>query len=130
MKTHFRALRLGCALLAISCGGGNDAPSSSCGHSPEELVGGWRGNFSLRACFAADHRMWIGDSTYELESRSHCTTTPDSCRYECTDLAGGSPYGGALEIVGEQLQVRDDDCLLGPGACVGAYLRDATLSCE
>ena len=74
--------------------------------------------------------MWIGDSTYELESRSHCTTTPDSCNYECTDLGGGSPYGGALDVSGDVLRVSSDDCLAGPGACVGVYTRDATVTCE
>jgi len=124
-----RAVQLTGAVLALGCSD-SGTPASSCAHSPEDLVGGWRGRFALRACFAADHRMWIGDSTYELESRSHCTTTRDSCRFECTDLGGGSPYGGALEVSGDQLRVDSDDCLLGPGKCVGVYVREATITCE
>jgi hypothetical protein len=126
-----RALQLACTALGLGCGdGGTSAPAASCAHSPEDLVGGWRGRFALRACFAADQRMWIGDSSYELESRSHCTTTRDSCRFECTDLGGGSPYGGGLDVSGDLLRVSSDDCLLGPGACVGVYVREASVTCE
>jgi hypothetical protein len=74
--------------------------------------------------------MWIGDSSYELESRSHCTTTPDGCSYQCSDLGGGSPYGGTLEVSGDVLRVRSDDCLAGPGACVGVYTRNADVTCQ
>jgi hypothetical protein len=124
-----RAAQLGCAALALGCGD-SEAPAAKCAHSLADLVGGWRGRFALRACFAADQRMWIGDSSYELESRSHCTTTPDGCRFECTDLGGGSPYGGALDVIGDELQVNSDDCLIGPGKCVGVFLREATVTCE
>jgi hypothetical protein len=117
-----------CGLLA--CGGDDPAPAPSCGHTQSDLIGGWQAPFSLRACFAADHRMWIGSSDYDIMSRSHCTTTEDACRYECTDLGGGEPYGGSLEVLGDQLNVSADDCVLGPGMCVGAYLRDPTVMCQ
>jgi len=119
---------LGC--VALGCGSNSsNEPASSCDHEPEQLVGGWQARFAIRACFAADHRMWIGDSDYELESKSHCTTTADSCNYECTDLGGGSPYGGSLSVIGDVLRVSSDDCTLGPGMCVGVYARDPSITC-
>ena len=126
-STSFFAAFL-CAALA--CGGDNQSPASSCGHTQQDLVGGWQAPFSLRACFAADHRMWIGSSDYDIMSRSHCATTEDGCRYECTDLGGGDPYGGGLLVVGGQLNVISDDCVLGPGMCVGVYAQDPTVMCQ
>ena|SRR5689334_16141689 len=129
MKTCNSPARALAFALALGCGEGDAPPASACAHSPAQLVGGWRSRFAIRACFAADRRMWIGDSRYELESASHCTTSSDGCSFECTDLGGGSPYGGELSVSADELRVSSDDCALGPGACVGVYYRDASITC-
>ena len=120
------ALALGCS----SEQNAPDAPASSCGHSVKDLVGGWQARFALRACFAADGRMWIGDSEYDTTQRSHCTTSMDGCRYDCTDLGGGEPYGGTLALVGDELQVSNDDCPLEPDKCATPYQRSAGITCQ
>lgn len=116
--------------LALGCSNEEDAPASSCGHSLKDLVGGWQSRFFLRACFASDQRMWIGDSEYDTTQRSHCTTSADGCRYDCTDLAGGEPYGGTLELVGDQLRVSNDDCPLEPDKCETYYVRSDGITCQ
>lgn len=119
--------------LALGCSSDEDAPdpsASSCDHSLKDLVGGWQSRFSLRACFAADQRMWIGDTEYDTTQRSHCTTSADGCRYDCTDLGGGEPYGGTLELVGDQLRVSNDDCPLEPDRCGTYYVRSTAITCQ
>jgi len=134
VPAFLRVPRLASALLggalALGCSGEPDAPASSCGHSVEDLVGGWQARFALRACFAADGRMWIGDSEYDTTQRSHCTTSRDGCRYDCTDLGGGEPYGGTLALVGDELQVSNDDCPLEPDKCATPYQRSAGITCQ
>jgi hypothetical protein len=80
----------GACALGCSDEDAPDAPASSCGHSLKDLVGGWQSRFSLRACLAADQRMWIGDTEYDTTGAATARPAPTGAGTTARIWAAGS----------------------------------------
>lgn len=94
------------------------------------LIGGWSNpDANLFACFAADGRMWLGDSRSELGGASHCVADASGASFECTDPDDGDSFGGNVGSSGDELTLDLVPCL--PDAeCHALYFRDASVTCE
>ncbi len=108
---------------------------SGCGDDasdvPAQLVGGWSNADAQQfACFAADGRMWIGDSLTELQGTSSCRVQNGGAQFECTDPDDGGAFSGTLQVTGDDLALDVASCPVGSDSCRASYRRDTSLACE
>jgi hypothetical protein len=122
----------GLAWAASLAACGDDTDSASGDGAPDALVGGWTNAADhLLACFAADGRMWLGDSSTEIGGTSYCALTDDGAHFHCSAREDNAAFDGALALAAGELTLAIAPCPpSSEGDCSASYQRDSSVRCE
>ena len=113
--------------LGTACAGDGDSGSLS-----DAIAGGWSNESAhLFACIAPDSRMWLGDSTTELDGPNPCTVDDTGTGFHCAQAdEEDSAFDGSIDVSGNQLTLDIVPCPGEPAECHLTYVRDASLTCD
>jgi hypothetical protein len=115
-------------MIALGLGCSDDGDG---GTAIGAVVGGWSNEAAhLFACIAEDGRMWLGDSTTELDGPNPCTVDDTGSEFHCSPPGDGSEFDGTLDASGDQLTLDIVPCPTDPAECHITYARDSSLTCD